>query len=70
MKIRFCLDDGGEQLYEMVTEDVVGIITAANGDKVVFQDRYYKYDNHILNHYVESGKWIQEVVIYMVDYVS
>jgi hypothetical protein len=69
MIIKFCLDDGGEELYSIVSNDIAGIIEAAKGQKVIFQDSWYKYDNHILNHYQDdNGQWKQEVVIYLISY--
>jgi hypothetical protein len=71
MLIKFCQDDGGTELYSQESNDVAGIIAAATGEKVIFHDDFYKYDNHILNHYVDgNGKWNQEVIIYLKDYNS
>jgi hypothetical protein len=69
MKIRFCLDDGGDELYSIESNDVAGVIEAAKGQKVIFQHDWYRYDNHILNHYInDDDEWNQEVIIYLVQY--
>lgn len=70
MLIRFCLDDGGNELFSLTSNDIAGVIEASKGEKVVFHDDWYEYDNHVLNHYVENGKWYQEVIIYLKDYNS
>lgn len=71
MLVKFCLDDGGDELFEIKAEtlaDVSGIIEAAKGQKVVFHREDYKYDSHILNHYNDGGKWETEVIVYLVKY--
>ncbi|WP_139266916.1 thymidylate synthase [Cytobacillus oceanisediminis] len=65
MHIEFCMNDGGSVLYTMESNDVAGVLAAAKGDKVIIDKRIFKYNSHILNHYVDNGLKKQELLIYL-----
>ncbi|MFC0235646.1 hypothetical protein [Fictibacillus phosphorivorans] len=70
MIVKFCLNDGGEELFEIDSHDVAGLIEAAKGDKVSYKGELYSYNNHALYHYDNDGKVEVEVLVYLDEYLN
>jgi hypothetical protein len=68
MNIIFCYLDSGHYLFKMNSNDVAGVIAAAKGKKIVFDRKHYRYNHHVLNHYVENGVHHQDLLIYVEEY--
>ncbi|RVT56437.1 hypothetical protein [Niallia taxi] len=69
MLVKFCREDGGDEIHVQHTEDIAGLIEASKGGKLIFGHDFYEYDNHILNTWTDDdGKLNQEVIIYLADY--
>ena len=64
MKVIFVLTATGEEILEMVSHDVAGLLAAVQGENVTFPSGSYTYDFHTLDHYLEEGVYQQELVIY------
>lgn len=65
MKVIFILTATGEEILEMVSHDVAGLLAAVQGDSVTFPSGSYTYDFHTLDHYLENGMYQQELVVYL-----
>lgn len=65
MNVIFALTSTGEQLLEMVSTDVAGLLAAVQGESVTFPFGSYVYDFHALDHYDDDGAYRQELVIYL-----
>ena len=55
----------GAELLQMVSHDVAGILSAAQGESVTFPMGHFKYEFHNLDFYEENGEIRQELVIYV-----
>lgn len=55
----------GEELLSTISQDVAGLLAAAQGENITFPFGTYKYDFHSLDHYEENGDYKQELVIYV-----
>ncbi|RKJ31716.1 thymidylate synthase, partial [Butyricicoccus sp. 1XD8-22] len=55
----------GQELLEMESHDVAGLLAAVKGENVTFPFGSYKYDFHTLDHYLENEVYRQELVIYL-----
>lgn len=64
MQIVFVLTETGQELLQMDSNDVAGVLAAAQGESVTFPNGHFKYDFHNLDHYIEDGEFKQELVIY------
>jgi len=65
MNVIFVLTETGEEVLEMVSNDVAGLLAAVQGDNVTFPFGSFKYDFHTLDHYLEESVYRQELVIYL-----
>ncbi|BDH61526.1 hypothetical protein MTP04_16560 [Lysinibacillus sp. PLM2] len=65
MNIVFVLTSTGQELLEMESHDVAGLLAAVKGENVTFPFGSYKYDFHTLDHYLENEVYRQELVIYL-----
>lgn len=65
MQIVFVLTENGQELFSMESNDVAGVLAAAQGESVTFPNGHFKYDFHNLDHYFEDGNYRQELVIYL-----
>ncbi|MEK4285029.1 thymidylate synthase [Ureibacillus sp. FSL K6-0165] len=65
MNVIFVLTSTGQELLQMVSHDVAGLLTAVKGEYVTFPFGSYKYDFHTLDHYLEGNEYRQELVIYL-----
>ena len=65
MNVIFVLTETGEELTEMVSQDVAGLLAAVQGESVTFPSGDYQYDFHTLDHYLVDGAYRQELVIYL-----
>ena len=65
MNVIFVLTSTGEEVLEMVSTDVAGLLAAVQGESVTFPFGSYQYDFHNLDHYLEEGVYRQELVIYL-----
>ena len=65
MNVIFVLTETGEEVLEMVSNDVAGLLAAIQGDNVTFPFGSFKYDFHTLDHYLEDSVYRQELVIYL-----
>jgi len=65
MNVIFVLTETGEEVLEMVSNDVAGLLAAVQGDNVTFPFGSFKYDFHTLDHYLEDSVYRQELVIYL-----
>ncbi|RHW37623.1 thymidylate synthase [Lysinibacillus yapensis] len=65
MNVVFVLTATGEELLEMVSDDVAGLLAAVKGANVTFPFGSFKYDFHTLDHYLEESVYRQELVIYL-----
>ncbi|RUL55592.1 MULTISPECIES: thymidylate synthase [Lysinibacillus] len=65
MNVVFVLTRTGEEVLEMVSTDVAGLLAAVKGENVTFPFGTYKYDFHTLDHYLVEGVYRQELVIYL-----
>ena len=67
MQVVFVLTSTGEEILQMESNDVAGMLAAAQGESVTFPSGHFKYDFHTLDHYIENGEMRQELVIYLVN---
>jgi len=65
MNVIFIDSLSGEELLHMVSQDVAGILAAAQGESVTFPVGHFKYEFHNLDFYEENGQIRQELVIYV-----
>ncbi|MED3661583.1 thymidylate synthase [Ureibacillus sp. FSL K6-8385] len=65
MKVAFVLTATGQELLQMVSHDVAGLLAAVKGEYVTFPFGTYKYDFHTLDFYLENNEYHQELVIYL-----
>lgn len=65
MNVVFVMTKTGEEVLEMVSNDVAGLLAAVQGENVSFPFGSYKYDFHTLDHYLENEDYRQELVIYL-----
>ena len=65
MKVIFILTETAQEILEMESNDVAGILAAVQGESVTFPFGNFKYDCHSLDHYLEDGMYRQELVIYL-----
>lgn len=65
MNVVFVLTKTGEEILEMVSTDVAGLLAAAKGENLTFPFGSFQYDFHTLDHYLEDGVYRQELVIYL-----
>lgn len=55
----------GTELLQLVSNDVAGVLAAAQGESVTFPVGHFKYEFHNLDFYEENGEIRQELVIYV-----
>lgn len=65
MNVIFVITATGEEILEMVSNDVAGLLAAVKGENVTFPFGSFKYDFHTLDHYLENDVYRQELVIYL-----
>lgn len=65
MNVSFVITETGEELIQMVSTDVAGLLAAVQGEGVTFPDGEFQYDFHNLDHYLVDGVYRQELVIYL-----
>ena len=65
MNVVFVITATGEEVVEMVSNDVAGLLAAVQGETVTFPFGSFKYDFHTLDHYLEDSVYRQELVIYL-----
>ena len=65
MNVIFIDSYSGEELLHMVSQDVAGILAAAQGESVTFPVGHFKYEFHNLDFYEDNGQIRQELVIYV-----
>ena len=65
MNVIFVVTETGQELLEMVSSDVAGLLMAVKGETVTFPFGTYQYDFHNLDHYLEGDVYRQELVIYL-----
>ncbi|MCP1144417.1 thymidylate synthase [Lysinibacillus endophyticus] len=65
MNVIFVLTKTGEEVLEMVSNDVAGLLAAVKGENVTFPFGSFKYDFHTLDHYLVDNVYRQELVIYL-----
>lgn len=65
MNVVFVKTSTGEELLQMVSHDVAGLLAAVKGESVTFPFGSFQYDFHTLDHYLENDVYRQELVIYL-----
>lgn len=65
MNVVFVLTETAEEVLQMVSQDVAGLLAAVKGDNVSFPFGTFQYDCHTLDHYLVDGEYRQELVIYL-----
>lgn len=65
MNVIFVITETAEEVLEMVSTDVAGLLAAVKGESVTFPFGSYSYDCHTLDHYLVDGVYRQELVIYL-----
>ncbi|WP_016992592.1 hypothetical protein [Lysinibacillus boronitolerans] len=70
MNVIFIDSYSGEELLHMVSQDVAGILAAAQGESVTFPVGHFKYEFHNLDFYEDNGQIRQELVIYVKKNIS
>lgn len=65
MNVIFVKTSTGEELLQMVSTDVAGLLAAVKGECVTFPFGSFQYDFHTLDHYLENDVYRQELVIYL-----
>lgn len=66
MNVVFVLTETAEEVLQMVSNDIAGLLAAVKGDSVSFPFGTYQYDSHTLDHYLlEDSTYQQELVIYL-----
>lgn len=70
MNVVFVRTSTGEELLQMTTNDVAGLLAAVKGDSVTFPFGSFQYDFHTLDHYLENDMYRQELVIYLKEEIN
>lgn len=65
MNVVFVLTETAEEVLQMVSQDVAGLLAAVQGESVSFPFGTFQYDSHTLDHYLMAGVYSQELVIYL-----
>lgn len=65
MNVVFVITATGEEVLDMVSNDVAGLLAAVKGENVTFPFGSFKYDFHTLDHYLENEEYRQELVVYL-----
>ncbi|MEK4229169.1 thymidylate synthase [Solibacillus sp. FSL H8-0538] len=65
MNVVFVITETAEEILEMVSQDVAGLLAAVKGESVTFPSGSYTYDCHTLDHYLVGEEYRQELVIYL-----
>ncbi|MER2106880.1 MAG: thymidylate synthase [Solibacillus sp.] len=65
MHVIFVVTETAEEILQMVSTDVAGLLAAVQGESVTFPSGSYLYDCHTLDHYLIDGEYRQELVIYL-----
>jgi len=65
MNVIFVDSFSGDELLQIVTHDVAGMLAAAQGESVTFPVGHFKYEFHNLDFYEDNGQIRQELVIYV-----
>lgn len=65
MNVVFVITETAEEVLEMVSNDVAGLLAAVKGDSVSFPFGTFQYDCHTLDHYLVESEYRQELVIYL-----
>ncbi len=65
MNVVFVITETGQEVLQMVSTDVAGLLAAVKGESVTFPHGDYQYDFHTLDHYLEENVYRQELVIYL-----
>jgi len=65
MNVVFVLTSTGDEVLEMVSNDVAGLLAAVKGENVTFPFGTFQYDFHTLDHYLEGEIYRQELTIYL-----
>lgn len=65
LNVVFVRTSTGDELLQMVSNDVAGLLAAVKGECVTFPFGSFKYDFHTLDHYLENDEYRQELVIYL-----
>ncbi|MEG0384032.1 hypothetical protein [Solibacillus cecembensis] len=65
MNVVFVVTETAEEVLEMVSNDVAGLLEAVKGESVSFPFGTFQYDCHTLDHYLVDGVYRQELVIYL-----
>lgn len=65
MHVVFVITETAEEILQMVSTDVGGLLAAVQGESVTFPSGSYAYDCHTLDHYLVDGEYRQELVIYL-----
>ncbi|MEG0260345.1 MAG: thymidylate synthase [Lysinibacillus sp.] len=65
MHIVFLETSTGVELLQIDSNDVAGVLAAAQGVSVTFPTGHFKYEFHNLDHYIENEEFRQELVIYL-----
>ncbi|NLY79564.1 MAG: thymidylate synthase [Lysinibacillus sp.] len=69
MNVVFVLTSTGEEILQMVSNDVAGLLAAVKGEYVNFPFGTYKYDFHSLDYYLVENEYRQELVVYLKEHV-
>lgn len=70
MNVIFVKTSTGEEILQMVSHDVAGLLAAVKGESVTFPFGNFQYDFHTLDHYLEDDVYRQELVIYLKEEVT
>nr|WP_106778848.1 thymidylate synthase [Lysinibacillus timonensis] len=65
MNVVFVLTSTGQELLQLISNDVAGLLAAVKGENVTFPFGSFQYDFHTLDHYLEEDVYRQELVIYL-----
>ncbi|MEK5231965.1 thymidylate synthase [Lysinibacillus sp. FSL K6-0232] len=65
MNVVFVDSLSGQELLQMVSQDVAGILAAVQGESITFPVGHFKYEFHNVDFYEEEGQICQELVIYV-----
>lgn len=68
MNVVFVLTSTGQEILQMVSNDVAGLLAAVKGEYVNFPFGTFKYDFHSLDYYLEQDEYRQELVIYLKEH--
>ncbi|GGG18560.1 hypothetical protein GCM10007425_11310 [Lysinibacillus alkalisoli] len=65
MNVAFVHNQTGEEILITHTDDIAGLLAAAQGSAITFPVGRFKYDYHTLDYYAEEGIMMHELVIYV-----